>query len=341
MGKRIKNLISSFSGMLPVEKLIPASGQRFIFPFWHSVSDTAQPHLSQIYHVPTIEQFKRDLDFLLKNYKPATIENVLRQTDQSKKRKEMLFFPSFDDGLKECHSVIAPILRKKGIQAAFFINPAFVDNQMLFHRHKASLILKAFDEGQLSNVVLREVESILKRNYPNKTLQHFLRQSVYSDHFLLDQIAAKIGIDFAHFLKQHQPYLTLSQIRQLQADGFLIGAHSADHREFFLSSEEEIRSQISTSMNFLNQEIKPVIKSFAFPFTDSKVADSVFEWANQFKIWDISFGTAGMKDESMPNHIQRIPMESDKTRTGKEIVRAEYIWYFLKSLAGKNKVSRS
>ena len=341
MGKRIKNLISSFSGMLPVEKLIPASGQRFIFPFWHSVSDTAQPHLSQIYRVPTIEEFERDLDFFLKNYRAATIEDVCSYTDQRKKIDGKFFFPSFDDGLKECHSVIAPILKKKGIQAAFFINPGFVDNKMLFHRHKASLILKAIHEGQWSDVVLLEVESIVKENYPNKTPQQFLRQSVYSDHFFLDQIAAKIGIDFTHFLKQHQPYLTLSQIQELQANGFLIGAHSADHREFFLSSEEEIRSQISTSMNFLNHEIKPSIKSFAFPFTDSKVPDSVFEWANQFKIWDISFGTAGMKDETMPNHFQRIPMESDKTRTGKEIVRAEYIWYFLKSLAGKNKVSRS
>ena len=212
---------------------------------------------------------------------------------------------------------------------------------MLFHRHKASLILKAIHEGQWSDVVLREVETIVKESYPNKTPQQFLRQSIYSDHLLLDQIAAKIGIDFTSFLKQHQPYLTLSQIQELQADGFLIGAHSVDHREFFLSSEDEIRSQISISMNFLNQEIKPAIKSFAFPYTDFKVPDSVFEWAHQSKIWDISFGTAGMKDETMPNHIQRIPMESDKSRTGKEIIRAEYIWYFLKSLAGKNKVSRS
>lgn len=340
MSKRIKIFIASFCRMLPVEKLISASRQRFIFPFWHSVSDQTQPHLSQIYRVPTIKEFERDIDFFLKNYKPTTIEGVCSYIEQRKKIEGKFFFPSFDDGLTECHSVIAPILRKRGIQSAFFINPAFVDNQMLFHRHKASLILKSIHEGQLSNTRLREVETIIKESYPNKTLQQFLRQSVYSDHFLLDQIAAKIGIDFTHFLKQHQPYLTLSQIRELQADGFLIGAHSTDHREFFLSSEEEIRSQISTSMNFLNQEIKPEIKSFAFPFTDFKVPDSVFEWANQSDIWDISFGTAGMKDESMPNHIQRIPMESGKTRTGKEIVRAEYIWYFLKSLAGKNIVSR-
>ena len=92
MSKRIKNLISSFSGMLPVEKLILASGQQFIFPFWHSVSDQTQPHLSQIYQVPTIEEFERDLDFFLKNFKPATIKDVLRQTDQSKKGNPGSFF---------------------------------------------------------------------------------------------------------------------------------------------------------------------------------------------------------------------------------------------------------
>ena len=134
--------------------------------------------------------------------------------------------------------------------------------------------------------------------------------------------------------------MTLSQIKELQKDGFLIGAHGMDHCEFFLSSDDEIMDQISSSMEFLIQEINPPIKAFAFPFTDFNVSDTIFEMANQEKLWDLSFGTAGIKDETMPNHLQRIPMESSEKTEGKVIIRTEYMWYYLKSVFGKNKVSR-
>ncbi|HET6559130.1 MAG TPA: hypothetical protein VFG54_17545, partial [Prolixibacteraceae bacterium] len=70
------------------------------------------------------------------------------------------------------------------------------------------------------------------------------------------------------------------------------------------------------------------------------VPDSVFEKANSQKLWDLSFGTAGIKDESMPNHLQRIPMETPENTGGKKIIRTEYMWYYLKSVLGKNKVNR-
>jgi hypothetical protein len=93
-------------------------------------------------------------------------------------------------------------------------------------------------------------------------------------------------------------------------------------------------------MEFLTREIKPPINTFAFPFTDFKVSNSVFEKANTDRLWDLSFGTAGIKDETMKNHLQRIPMESGVSKDGEKIIRTEYIWYYLKSVFGKNKVSR-
>jgi peptidoglycan/xylan/chitin deacetylase (PgdA/CDA1 family) len=333
-----KRLLSSFSGLLPVEKLIASSGHRFILPFWHAVSDIPLPHLSQLYPVPTVSEFERDLDFLLKNYKPTSVEDVFRLANTKGKSNQNLFFPSFDDGLAECYHVIAPILKKKGIQAAFFINPAFVGNKMLFHRLKASLLLNSIKLIKPSGI--EAAEKLLHKKFPNKNIHQFLHKAAFTDHLLLDGIAEIFGFDFESFLKQKQPYMNLQQIKELHADGFLIGAHGMDHREFFLSSEDEILEQISSSMEFLTREINPPVNTFAFPFTDFKVSNSVFEKANTDRLWDMSFGTAGIKDETMKNHLQRIPMESGVNKDGGKIIRTEYIWYYLKSVFGKNKVTR-
>lgn len=338
--KSIKRIVSSLSGIIPIEKMIMPNRHRFILPFWHSVSDITLPHLSQLYSAPTISEFEQTLDFLLMNYKPASVEDVLRLATTKGKSEKNLFFPSFDDGLAECYHVIAPLLKRKGIQSAFFINPLFVDNKTLFHRHKASLILNSIQNQKSKPSELKEAKELLKQRFNNQSLYEFLHHTVYTDHWLLDKIAEIFDIDFDHFMTHFQPYMSLGQIKELQEDGFLIGAHGMDHREFFLSSDDEIMDQISSSMNFLIQEVNPPIKTFAFPYTDFNVSDTIFEKANKGKLWDLSFGTAGMKDETMQNHLQRIPMESNENRNGKQVIRTEYMWYYLKSVFGKNKVRR-
>jgi peptidoglycan/xylan/chitin deacetylase (PgdA/CDA1 family) len=336
----IKRILSSVSGIIPIEKWMLPKGQRFILPFWHTVSDTPVPHLSQLYRVQTTSEFERTLDFLLKTYKPASVNDVVKLATTREKSQKNLFFPSFDDGLAECYHVIAPILKRKGIQAAFFINPLFVDNKTIFHRHKASLILNSLQENKSQSSVLKAAEQLLQQRFNNNNLHQFLHQTVHTDHWLLDQVAKIFNIDFDDFRTHHQPYMTLKQIKELQQDGFLIGAHGLDHREFYLSSEEEIMEQISGSMDFLIRELNPPIKAFAFPYTDFNVPDAIFELANKDKLWDMSFGTAGIKDETMQNHLQRIPMESSEKEEGKQVIRTEYLWYYLKSVIGKNKVRR-
>ncbi len=335
----LKNIISPLCSLLPVEKLGSATVKRMVFPFWHAVSDTPPPHLSQLYRVSSVAAFEHDLDFFMKNYQSATVNEVCRSA-QSGEKTDRLFFPSFDDGLTECYQVIAPLLKRKGIQAAFFINPSFVDNKTLFHRHKSSLILETLRIHPPTPEQLKEAERLTIRGNQALGMHQFLHQAVYTDDAVLDQIASVFGIDFNQYLLSNQPYMTLAQVREIQEDGFLIGAHSMDHREFFLSTEEEIYAQIAGSMDFLVRELNPEIKTFAFPFTDFGVPDAVFEKARQLGILDLSFGTAGIKDETMPGHIQRIPMESEVSRNGKQVLRTEYIWYYLKTLWGKNKVRR-
>ena len=336
----VKRIVSSLSGILPIEKLMLPQRHQFILPFWHAVSDAQLPHLSKLYSVPTISAFERTLDFLLLNYKPASVEDVGRLASSRGKQEKKLFFPSFDDGLTPCYEVIAPILKRKGIQAAFFITPMFVGNMTLFHRHKASLLLNSLEEQKLKTPELKEAKGLLQKRFNNQSLYDFLRHTVYTDHWLLDQMAQLFDIDFDHFMRKEKPYMTIDQIVELQEDGFLIGAHGMDHREFYLSSEQEIMEQISSSMHYLMQEVNPPVKTFAFPYTDFNVSDTVFERANREKLWDLSFGTAGIKDETMLNHLQRMPMESSKGVDGKRVIRTEYLWYYMKSVFGKNKVRR-
>lgn len=98
---------------------------------------------------------------------------------------------SFDDGLKECAETIAPLLLKKGIPATFFVNPGFVDNQRLFHKYKASLIL-----GRLIESPDLKAEKILREQ--NLQGEQILKATILQDK-ILDKAAVLLGINFRRF----------------------------------------------------------------------------------------------------------------------------------------------
>ena len=257
----------------------------FFLPFYHVVSNQDLPHILN-YNFRNIFQFEKELDFYLKYFEPVSLEFLLNHRSPSKK----VFHLSFDDGLKECAEIIAPILLKKGIPASFFVNTGFVDNKKLFHKYKASLIFRNIQEKPKA-----EIERLLNEN--NLVGKKVLKAEI-SQLVVLDELAKILGIDFEQFLQSQKPYLTTSQILELQSQGFTIGAHSIDHPEFWKISADDQIAQVRESMEWINKTVNPSIKSFAFPFTDYGVPFSVLETIKKENLCDITFGTAGLKYDS-------------------------------------------
>ena len=290
------------------------------FPFYHVVSDEDLPHVLN-YNYRNINQFEKELDFYLKYFNPVSLEDLLNPSQSNKKP----FHVTFDDGLKECTDIIAPILLKKGIPATFFVNPAFVDNKALFHKYKASLIFR-----QMQKTGNSAVEELLMKHKLSGI--NILKASILQSD-LIDQAAQMLKIDFLDFLKRQQPYLTLDQLKNMQQKGFGIGAHSYHHSELWQISEELQKSEITSSMNWIIKHLNPNIKAFAFPFTDSGVARSVMETLQKEKICDVSFGTSGIKFDELNNHFQRYPVENSYNFIGD--LKSEIVYFQLRKMVGK------
>ncbi len=122
-----------------LDRLITWSGQDSFFPFYHTVSPEALPHISHLYRLVKTAAFENDLDELLLRFEPVSLGDYLENRGVKKGKRRMVL--TFDDGLKECYDIIAPMLIKKGIPATFFLNNRFIDNRGLFYRYKASLLV--------------------------------------------------------------------------------------------------------------------------------------------------------------------------------------------------------
>lgn len=309
---------SGLPGLFPLDLLAAVSKQKFIQPFYHIVSNENCPHIKNLYEVKTTKEFEADLDFLLKHYSPIAASD-LNDVVAGKFKNKKIFLLSFDDGLREVHDVIAPILLRKGIPAVFFLNSAFIDNKALMFRYKVSLLIE-----QLAN----DKTDLKKRLKAERT-----------DSALITETAEQLSFRFETFLKQQQPYLTSAQVEGLITKGFTIGAHSVDHPYYEDISFDEQIAQTIHSLSFLQQRFGIKEKLFAFPFTDFGVEKRFFETIFTGKKIDFSFGGAGFKKDVSPFHFQRLAME--QSAAAEEIIRTEYLYYLLKAPLFKNSVHRN
>lgn len=328
-----------FAKLLPPDKLIRWSRQSLLLPFYHAISDAPLPHIRHLYAVKKTKQFTEDLDFLLRYYDPLSLAafQAVQSGDKVLHRPAMLL--SFDDGLREFHDVIAPALLRKGIPAICFVNSGFVDNRGLFFRYKASLLLEVLTQNTDLPADPRLLAWREDRFPAAKNWRQALLSTRYAERHWLDELAAQISLDFNDFLKRQRPYLTRTQIGQLQDQGFAFGAHSVDHPAYRLLPLEEQLRQTTESLAFVQQHLGVKPPCFSFPFTDFGVPASFFTRLREKADIQFTFGCAGQKQDSAPGHFQRTPFE-DGSLAARRIHNAELLYYLLKAPFGKNRIIR-
>lgn len=330
MNERDRNLLAYLARPMKLDRLIAWTRQHSIFPFYHTVSPESLPHISHLYRVLTPAEFERDLDQLLQHYEPLSLKEYLEKDDKKTDRPGMVL--SFDDGLKGCYQFIAPLLRKKGIPAVFFLNNRFIDNNGLFYRYKASLLIH---RAQADCKVKENLAAFLK--IPGEQLEASIRMIGWDQKALLDALAVEAELDFASYLRAKPVYLNKTEVKELLDWGFELGGHSSDHRDFTGLDEDQLFDQVRSSVKDLKKRFAIQTAYFSFPFSSDGVAKKIIDMILDEGTAAALMGTAGLKQTGRRDYIQRVPMEKYQTDAC-DTLKTEYFYYLLKSPLGKNRL---
>jgi peptidoglycan/xylan/chitin deacetylase (PgdA/CDA1 family) len=334
--------LNTIASRFSFTKLLHANPHQIIPLFYHAVGNVEDSsHLKGLYQVPSAHQFEKDIDFILKYLQPIELTTLIEHTNgKTLKGNEKYFFLSFDDGLNECKEFIAPILKRKGIPATFFINPDFVGRKIRFHRFTTNLLAqKILLEKNLSlEVAVNDVLGTREKHSKSTAAQ--LLTIRYNQQDKLEALE-KILYDFMGTeLNAQKAYMNKEDIQDLVNAGFTIGAHSLDHPEYYLLSEEEQLRQTIESVKLVSDWFNVSYRAFSFPFSDVGVKSSFFERLNKEFPLDITFGSSGLKKDTLANHIHRIPMD-DIALEAELRLKTELLYYQLKRPFGKNIYKRS
>jgi len=305
-----------------------------LIPYYHVVSDEILPHVRHLYHYKSVNQFLKDIEYLGRKFHPIDLSDLLDFVYKGKKIKERSLFMTFDDGYSECATIIAPILYRKGIPAAFFVCPNLIDNKTMYFKNKSSLIVDYVRQKD-------EKDLHMLQPYNKMSLKEYITMVLNTDYkhrHILDDIAKDVGVDWSYYLKTRQPYLTTQQIIEMKKMGFYFGGHGLDHANFSELNIGEQIYQARNSINFIKTSFNINYSIFAFPFSDRNIPLEFFMRMKSYV--DISFGTTGTQIDKINWNLERINFERSM-KPASEIYLRKLLKRELNLFRGKGTIERS
>ncbi len=299
---------------------------------YHVVSDVRLPHIKH-YRVLSTAQFEADLDYLDAAFEFISYEQLVQRRAGARAVRDNSVILTFDDGFAECASVVAPLLKRRGLSCVFFVITDLIDNAVLFRESRASLcvekVLQLPFEGVEAIVAELGLDARLQPppsggsddptqlplevadlgpDYDPRLgpLLRWVLNLAPDDQALLDPLAAKLGVEPTRYLQEARPYLTTDQIRRLQADGFTIGAHSLTHRRLKDLPRDEAEREIVESCRIVRDITGQATVPFAFPYFGGELDRT---WLGRLRdthdFIGLYFDTDGLREDE-PFVVQRV-----------------------------------
>ena len=317
-----------------MKTLLKFSGINQLAIFYHSVSDEELPHIKPLYDIRTVNQFRSDLT-VLKEHFEFVDAGRFKLSIESKSTKPVVLL-SFDDGLKQCHSVIRPILREMSIPACFFINKDFVGGAEVFYRYKVAVVISALRKKNVPPDKIKNLAKLLKeRKLFALSLENSLMMLRSADREIINECIRLLDLkDW-----EREIYMNENEIKDLAGDGFNLGGHSVNHVEFSSLTADEIVGQIKESVDYCQNTYGESMRFFAFPFFDYDMQLSIFKSMFDECDIDLSFGSSGPKKDVFELSLQRLDMEVNSGDTLGYVKNALFV-QGIRRMMGKGTMKR-
>lgn len=218
--------------------------------------------------------FEAQIRFMLKHFVPIKASQVLEPSSEP-----LRFAVTLDDGYEDNYLIAAPILRRLGVSATFFVVSDFVGTDRLFWWEQLADMIR---ETKVQRLDLQaKVPELASSDVLSSSL------SLNSDaerEFAYDRLSVAMRTGQHVALPQHLERLSdalevrpreegrdyglmnWNQLKELVHQGFEIGGHTATHCNVVDADQEMLQREIVLSIENTEHQIEAPVLSFAHPY---------------------------------------------------------------------------
>lgn len=293
---------SYYSGLSHLYNAVAGRKQGVIS--FHNVLPISKLQSFDVYNVDlTATVFEQQLVFLKKHFRVLPIDQIDDPTARG-------FFLTFDDGMRNNHQILAPLLQKHQLTALFAICPALVDGQLPHIWRDHLYLLLRQNEGKQAWLPMNNYAKPYLVE-PNNTLTRLFKQYVYANQIadiygLIQDICTRNEWPYAPILGQDDlrfRFMNWSQIVDLAQQGHRIASHTMTHRVLRFLPAEAQQYELSESKKQLEQRLKMPINTIVYPYGGAEIDAAVVQVAQNV---GYTTGFMNVQQHSLPiAHLTR------------------------------------
>jgi len=275
---------------------------------YHSINEYREDRI-RVPNIVTPAVFEAQIRYFRSTANIITLQKYLEHVDEGKQLLDKSVVITFDDGYKDNLTIAAPILRKYGVPATFFVATGYIgtgkmkwEDQLscMIRRSKAEFVSLAPLSGDVSFNIDSEKDKFRVINALVNVLGN-LNQPERAQ--ALKELREQLKVELAD---QADVMMTWDDIRQLaNTREFSIGSHTVTHEKLTRISIDVARWEVEYSKEHIEKEIARPVTSFSYPngdFNDDVIA--IVKNAGYASAGTIEYGKNGIR--SNPFRLRRV-----------------------------------
>jgi peptidoglycan/xylan/chitin deacetylase (PgdA/CDA1 family) len=284
---------------------------------FHHISGEESPFTRGMNVTTTPRKFEEALRFLTTYYTPVRLDDVLAESDGRELPRRAVLV-TFDDAYASVVEVAAPLCRKFGVPAIFFVNAASLDNQRLAVDNLVCYVANTMGMETINAAARAVSDSISQMHSLSEVFKNFFPSITLAEREVFLEALRQLGrVSEPRMAEEAGLYLTSKQLCELAPFNFEIGNHTYSHVRCRSLSQEDLGSQIDRNKAELEAISGTRVRSFSLPYGSS--ADLTSDLAAHLarsghKAVFLSESVANPRGAD-PSHLDRISLQADSDDT--------------------------
>ncbi len=255
-----------------VNEWIAAGRQgRMWVPCYHGVVSSDRPRAREGYEMTvSAREFKHQLEWLGRHRRFVDLPGALRWLERPDGGKPPVLV-SFDDGYRNNLTLAAPILRKMGVPAIFFLSTGYVGTHRLLWPLELDARLEQsagmrieYPGGNAGGEAIPQ--NAAARAQMAARLRGMLKSARNQERLdYLEAFREATTLDQDRVDHELHDFLSWDEARELAGMGFDIGSHTHEHPILSRLEEAELVLELSQSKQILERQLSRAITTIAYP----------------------------------------------------------------------------